>query len=207
MTFEGDGTGDTPLMAWNRLGSLFALHSASYQGAFDESAFSCSYFGLEQLVTLSGSLPGSVPAVAVRPTSSSMCLLASSIAAGCTFCSQRRFKVIAAVKVPIASREKLLAGKQEVAEVAEVAGDAERVHNGGSKATGSPPLVHREKQEASRQPTAARSEQAADSSKSSGLRREPRALIDSPHAACCRGHRLPASPSWDRIWHLVELQI
>ena len=101
----------------NRLGSLFALHSASYQGAFDESAFSCSYFGLEQLVTLSGSLPGSVPAVAVRPTSSSMCLLASSIAAGCTFCSQRRFKVIAAVKVPIASREKLLAGKQEVAVV------------------------------------------------------------------------------------------
>ena len=120
------------------------MHSASYQGAFDESAFSCSYFGLEQLVTLSGSLPGSVPAVAVRPTSSSMCLLASSIAAGCTFCSQRRFKVIAAVKVPIASREKLLAGKQEVAEVAEVAGDAERVLNGGSKATGSPPLVHRE---------------------------------------------------------------
>ena len=160
MTFEGGGTGDTPLMAWNRLGSLFALHSASYQGAFDESAFSCSYFGLEQLVTLSGSLPGSVPAVAVRPTSSSMCLLASSIAAGCTFCSQRRFKVIAAVKVPIASREKLLAGKQEVAEVAEVAGDAERVHNGGSKATGSPPLVHRE----------ARSEQAANSSKSSRLR-------------------------------------
>ena len=52
-----------------------------------------------------------------------MCLLASSIAAGCTFCSQRRFKVIAAVKVPIAFREKLLAGKQEVAEVAEVAGD------------------------------------------------------------------------------------
>ena len=141
-------------------GSLFALHSASYQGAFDESAFSCSYFGLEQLVTLSGSLPGSVPAVAVRPTSSSMCLLASSIAAGCTFCSQRRFKVIAAVKVPIASREqKLLAGKQEVAEVAEVAGDAERVLNGGSKATGSPPLVHRE----------ARSEQAANSSKSSRL--------------------------------------
>jgi len=84
-----------------------------------------------------------------------MCLLASSIAAGCTFCSQRRFKVIAAVKVPIASREKLLAGKQEVAEVAEVAGDAERVLNGGSKATGSPPLVHRE----------ARSEQAANSSK------------------------------------------
>ena len=154
MTFEGGGTGDTPLMAWNRLGSLFALHSASYQGAFDESAFSCSYFGLEQLVTLSGSLPGSVPAVAVRPTSSSMCLLASSIAAGCTFCSQRRFKVIAAVKVPIAFREKLLAGKQEVAEVAEVAGDAERVLNGGSKATGSPPLVHRE----------ARSEQAANSS-------------------------------------------
>ena len=169
---------------------MFALHSASYQGAFDESAFSCSYFGLEQLVTLSGSLPGSVPAVAVRPTSSSMCLLASSIAAGCTFCSQRRFKVIAAVKVPIASREKLLAGKQEVAEVAEVAGDAERVLNGGSKATGSPPLVHRE----------ARSEQAANSSKSSRLRREPRALIGSPHAACCRGHRLPASPSWDRIW-------
>lgn len=33
-----------------------------------------------------------------------MCLLASSIAAGCTFCSQRRFKVIAAVKVPIAFR-------------------------------------------------------------------------------------------------------
>ena len=191
MTFEGGGTGDTPLMAWNRLGSLFALHSASYQGAFDESAFSCSYFGLEQLVTLSGSLPGSVPAVAVRPTSSSMCLLASSIAAGCTFCSQRRFKVIAAVKVPIASREKLLAGKQEVAEVAEVAGDAERVLNGGSKATGSPPLVHRE----------ARSEQAANSSKSSRLRREPRALIGSPHAACCRGHRLPAPPSsWDRIW-------
>ena len=118
---------------------------------------------------------------------SSMCLLASSIAAGCTFCSQRRFKVIAAVKVPIASREKLLAGKQEVAEFA---GDAERVLNGGSKATGSPPLVHRE----------ARSEQAANSSKSSRLRREPRALIGSPHAACCRGHRLPASPSWDRIW-------
>ena len=64
-----------------------------------------------------------------------------------------RFK--AAVKVPIAFRQKLLAGKQEVAEVAEVAGDAERVHNGGSKATGSPPLVHRE----------ARSEQAANSSK------------------------------------------
>ena len=91
----------------------------------------------------------------------------------------------------IASREKLLAGKQEVAEVAEVAGDAERVLNGGSKATGSPPLVHRE----------ARSEQAANSSKSSRLRREPRALIGSPHAACCRGHRLPAPPSsWDRIW-------
>ena len=33
---------------------------------------------------------------------------------------QGRFKVIAAVKVPIAFREKLLAGKQEVAEVAEV---------------------------------------------------------------------------------------
>ena len=176
---------------------MFALHSASYQGAFDESAFSCSYFGLEQLVTLSGSLPGSVPAVAVRPTSSSMCLLASSIAAGCTFCSQRRFKVIAAVKVPIASREKLLAGKQEVAEVAEVAGDAERVHNGGSKATGSPPLVHRE----------ARSEQAANSSKSSRLRREPRALIGSPHAACCRGHRLPAACVPQLGSHLVELQI
>ena len=128
-------------MAWNRLGSLFALHSASYQGAFDESAFSCSYFGLEQLVTLSGSLPGSVPAVAVRPTSSSMCLLASSIAAGCTFCSQRRFKVIAAVKVPIASREKLLAGKQEVAEVAEVAGDAERVLNATTHRTGGGALV------------------------------------------------------------------
>ena len=36
MTFEGGGTGDTPLMAWNRLGSLFALHSASYQGAATE---------------------------------------------------------------------------------------------------------------------------------------------------------------------------
>ena len=44
----------------------------------------------------------------------------------------------AAVKVPMAFAGKLLAGKQgaaeEVAEVAEVAGDTERVHNGGSKA-------------------------------------------------------------------------
>ena len=43
----------------------------------------------------------------------------------------------AAVKVPMAFAGKLLAGKQgaaeEVAEVAEVASDTERVHNGGSK--------------------------------------------------------------------------
>ena len=154
MTFEGGGTGDAPLMAWHRPDSLRALHSALPTAHSLKAPSPAATLAWNNWSPLMLSLPGSVPAVAVRPTSSSMCLLASSIAAGCTFCSQRRFKVIAAVKVPIASREKLLAGKQEVAEVAEVAGDAERVLNGGSKATGSPPLVHRE----------ARSEQAANSS-------------------------------------------
>ena len=110
------------------------------------------------------SRPGSVPAVVVRPTFSPISRWLRVIAAGCSFCSQGRFSLKqlgscssraevefqpcnnlnmrlqghAAVKVPMAFAGKLLAGKQgaaeEVAEVAEVAGDTERVHNGGSKA-------------------------------------------------------------------------
>ena len=193
MTFEGGGTGDAPLMAWHRPDSLRALHSALPTAHSLKAPSPAATLAWNNWSPLMLSLPGSVPAVVVRPTFSPISRWLRVIAAGCSFCSQGRFslnlgavraglksnfsrkylrrrgrlhhnvrerahqlfsrrKAIgqrcnnlnmrlqghAAVKVPMAFAGKLLAGKQgaaeEVAEVAEVAGDTERVHNGGSKA-------------------------------------------------------------------------